>query len=126
MSGSSIFAPPLSNGDIRPSHSLTTPNNLEVRFPNGLAATSLEGRAKKDDYPICFVCLNLFFAIFCPKNACQVPKPIKQLNPKEIEWHVSSTQSAIIRIEIKKSPGQAGAFAISDRKTAITHLVGRI
>jgi hypothetical protein len=33
----------------------------------------------------CFSTPNLFFAVFCPKNACQALKPPNPLKPKQIE-----------------------------------------
>jgi len=52
------------------------------------------------------------FPIFSPKIACQAPKPPNSLKQKEIELHVSSIQTAILKIEIKKSPGIGWGFHI--------------
>jgi hypothetical protein len=41
-------------------------------------------------------------------------------------WHFSSPQSSIIKLEIKKSPGQSRGFPVKEGESALTRLPGRI
>jgi hypothetical protein len=52
--------------------------------------------------------LRFSFTIFCPKIACQAPKPSKPNKPQEIQDEKSSTQSAIIKTVEKKRASSVG------------------
>jgi orotate phosphoribosyltransferase len=63
------------------------------------------------------VFLDLFFAIFCPKIACQAPKPPNPLPDNNIRVTKKFTQTAIIEIVEKKTekpgPKRSGLFTLS-------------
>jgi hypothetical protein len=55
---------------------------------------------------------KLFFFKFSPKIACQAPFAPNSFQNNKIRLAISFTPTGIIKIEIKKSSGQAGAFVV--------------
>ena len=65
-----------------------------------------------------------FFLLFSAQKAhVKPPNDLSASNKRRSSWHVSSLQTAILDIQIKKAPASVGAFTVKSSKSFVDNIL---